>query len=183
MRAMPEIAGVRLLPLERTSDGWTVFDAAADTGVVPVQWNVVRSRPHVMRGVHVHVRHDDYLILLRGHASIGLRDLREGSPTCGAVGVVELRGDAPAALTIPPGVAHGFYFHDEAMHVYSVSEYWDMSDELGCLWSDPALGIPWALGDVVVSPRDATARPLEQLLDQLRPYQPFCRSTARTGAR
>lgn len=43
-----------------------VFREEWDTGVRPVQWNAVSSEAGVLRGVHVHVRHDDYLILLRG---------------------------------------------------------------------------------------------------------------------
>ena len=57
--------------------------------------------------------------------------------------IVELDGERPAALAIPHGVAHGFYFHEPSLHVYAVSAYWDPEDELGCHWADPDLEIPW----------------------------------------
>jgi dTDP-4-dehydrorhamnose 3,5-epimerase len=144
-----------------------VFRREWNTGVDPVQWNVVSSATRVLRGVHVHRQHSDYFILLSGCASIGLRDLRRSSRSAGLAAVVELRSDVLQALTIPPGVAHGFYFHEPSIHLYSVSRYFDPTDELGCHWSDPALEIPWQPTDPVVSERDASAPPLSALLDQL----------------
>ena len=99
-------------------------------GIDAVQWNVVRSAPGVLRGVHVHPRHDDYLVVIEGHASIGLRDLRRDSPTANLATLVELSGDDPAAITIPAGVAHGFYFRSPSLHVYATTHYWDPADEL-----------------------------------------------------
>lgn len=43
-----------------------IFRFEWDTGVRPIQWNAVESAARTLRGVHVHPRHDDYLILLRG---------------------------------------------------------------------------------------------------------------------
>lgn len=150
-----------------------VFRAEWGLGIEPVQWNVVRSNGGVMRGVHVHVRHDDYLSLLAGRASIGLRDLRRSSATEGVSALIEMRGDELAGLLIPHGVAHGFYFHEPSVHIYAVSHYWDLSDELGCRWSDPALEIPWPIAEAAVSERDSTAPPLADLLAQLEPFQPI----------
>ena len=111
-----------------------------------MQWNAVWSEAGVLRGVHVHVRHDDYLTVPVGRASVGLRDLRRGSPTEGLTALVELGREQPGALVIPHGVAHGFYFHEPSLHVYAVSEYWDPADELACNWADPELGIEWPVG-------------------------------------
>ncbi len=151
--------GVRLRPLVPHADDRGVFTELHrlewDTGVEPVQWNAVRSEPGVLRGVHVHPRHDDYLVLLSGRATIGLADLREGSPTSGTAVCVEMDGEAPAGLSIPWGVAHGFLFHEPSVHVYAVTHYWDLADELGCRWDDPDLGIPWPACDPLLSPRDA----------------------------
>ena len=128
------------------------------------QWNGVTSSAGVMRGVHVHLVHWDYLIVLSGRALVGLRDLREGSPTSGESALVEMRGDAPASLTIPPGVAHGFLFPEASLHVYGVSHVWNQDDELGCHWRDPELRIPWPVAEATVSPRDAALPPLAFLL-------------------
>ena len=163
-------ADVRLGPLTPHPDDRgtfiELFREEWDTGVRPVQWNAVHSEAGVLRGVHVHPRHDDYLIVVRGAAIIGVRDLREGSSTEGAC--VELSGERPAAISIPHGVAHGFYFQQPSTHIYSVSQYWDMADELGCRWDDPALGIPWPQREVHISDRDAELPSLEVMLGELR---------------
>ena len=131
-----------------------------------VQWNMVRSRPGVLRGVHVHRRHADCLLLVEGRATIGLRDLRSTSNTPGAVALVALDAAEPAILVIPAGVAHGFLFHAPSLHIFAVTEYWDPADELGCHWADPELGISWPIGgmELTVSPRDAALPPLRDLM-------------------
>lgn len=150
--------GVRLRPLEPHADARGVFTELHrvewDTGVAPVQWNAVRSAAGVLRGVHVHPRHDDYLVVFAGRATVGLCDLRDRSPAGGRACCIELAGDSPTAITIPHGVAHGFFFHEPSIHVYAVSHYWDDSDELGCHWADPELGIPWPMRSAHASPRD-----------------------------
>ena len=169
--------GTLLRPLVAHADERGVFTELYrlewETGVTPIQWNAVRSEARVLRGVHVHVRHRDYLTLPYGRAVVGLRDLRRGSATEGLSVLVELSGDEPASLVIPCGVAHGFYFHEPSLHVYAVSEYWDPGDELACHWADPGLGIPWPSPTARVSNRDRDAQPLAALLAQLAPWQPL----------
>jgi len=159
--------GVDLQRLEPHADSRGVFTElfrdSWELPVSPVQWNAVRSEANIMRGVHAHWRHADYLTVVVGKAAIGLHDLREGSPTEGLGTVVELAADAPAALSIPPGVAHGFYFHEPSLHVYAVSHEWDPSDELGCRWDDPELGITWPCSEPLISGRDRELGPLSSL--------------------
>ncbi len=161
-------AGVRLVPLTPHPDERGVFTelfrASWDVGVTPSQWNAVSSRENVLRGVHVHVRHTDYLTLAVGRATIGLHDLRPESPTEGLGTTVELDSESPAALVIPVGVAHGFYFHtDRSVHVYAVSHEFDPADELGCRWDDPELEIAWPCSAPLISPRDAALGSLSDL--------------------
>jgi dTDP-4-dehydrorhamnose 3,5-epimerase len=147
-----------------------MFRETWDVGISPKQWNMVRTAAGVLRGVHVHPRHVDYLLVLDGRATIGLRDLREGSPTAGLATTVEMRGDELSALTIPTGVAHGFYFHEPSIFVYAVSEYWDPADELGCHWADPALEISWPVKTALVSERDEAAPPLSEIVGLIPPF-------------
>jgi dTDP-4-dehydrorhamnose 3,5-epimerase len=144
-----------------------IFRASWKTAVEALQWNYVESEANVLRGVHVHVKHSDFLILLRGRASIGLRDLRRGSPTDGMTAMIEMHGDEHRSLTIPPGVAHGFYFHERSTHVYAVTQYWESSDELGCYWADPALEINWPDVAPLISERDAALPSLRELVESL----------------
>lgn len=165
-------AGLLLRPLEPHGDERGTFIELHRrewrTGVEPVQWNAVHSAAGVLRGVHVHPRHDDYLTVVRGRAVVGIRDLRDDSETAGATACVELSEDRPGAITIPHGVAHGFYFAAPSTHVYAVSEYWDLADELGCRWDDPALEIPWPQEQARISRRDAALPSLDVLLGELR---------------
>jgi dTDP-4-dehydrorhamnose 3,5-epimerase len=161
-------AGVRLVPLTPHADERGVFTelfrASWDVGVTPVQWNAVRSDANVLRGVHAHVRHTDYLTLAAGRATIGLHDLRPDSPTDGLGATVELDADEPSALVIPVGVAHGFYFQAErSIHVYAVSHEFDPADELGCRWDDPELDIAWPCSEPLISSRDEGLGSLSEL--------------------
>ncbi len=150
-----------------------IFRIEWSTGVQPVQWNMVSSEAGVLRGVHVHPTHDDYLIVTSGHATVGLRDLRQGSDTYGLATTVDVSGDALRAISIPHGVAHGFLFHEPSRHIYAVSHYWDTADELACFWGDEELGIDWPFEPTLVSERDASAQSLEDLLNEIEPHQPF----------
>ena len=172
---LPTGVALRPLTMNRDSRGsfTEVFRDEWNIGLSPVQWNAVSSEAGTLRGVHLHIRHDDYLTTLRGRACVGLRDLRCGSATEGLSVLVELTEDPLTALLIPHGVAHGFYFPEPSLHLYGVTKYWDVGDELACHWADPELGIPWPGEPTIVSERDATAPSLGQLLDELEPSQPL----------
>lgn len=148
-----------------------VFRSEWDTSIEPIQWNYVRSNAGVLRGVHVHVRHSDYLMVLDGVAVVGVQDLRTGSETYGQAATLRMTGQQLRAIEFPPGVAHGFCFLSPSAHLYAVSHYWDLDDELGCRWDDPALGIDWPDGPFLLSPRDESAPSLGELMDQLGPLQ------------
>jgi dTDP-4-dehydrorhamnose 3,5-epimerase len=149
-----------------------VFRNEWDTAIDPAQWNYVRSAAGVLRGVHVHIRHSDYLMVVEGEAVIGVRDLRTGSPTFGVAATVDVTGGVLRAIEFPPGVAHGFCFSAPSAHLYAVSHYWDEADELGCRWDDEGLGIEWPDDSYLVSERDAQALSLDELMRVLEPHQP-----------
>ena len=149
-----------------------IFRRQWNQNIDPVQWNIVHSSAGTLRGVHVHIRHTDYLIVVQGRSTIGLRDLRHGSPTEGLSGMVHMSGKEITAIWIPPGIAHGFYFPEPSVHLYCMTEYWNPAEEMGCHWSDPILEFIWELNsEPIVSPRDASLPSLHQLLNQLEPYQ------------
>jgi len=163
--------GVTLHPLvERADPRGTLtelFRAEWGTGVAPLQWNFVRSVAGVLSGVQVHPRHADYLIVLEGCATIGLVDLRPGSPTERLAACVDLAAGAPRAIVIPAGVAHGFYFDVPSLHLYGVDHYWDPEDELGCRFDDPGLGLHWPATPKLVSERDLGLPPLAALAGRI----------------
>ncbi len=176
-RLKNELNGVLVYSLQTHRDDRGNFTEAFRSewgvGIDPVQWNVVTSEKGTLRGVHVHPRHTDLLVVVMGHATIGLHDLRANSVTEGRSTTVDLSGDNMSALVIPPGVAHGFLFHKLSLTVYAVSEYWDTSDELAVHWADPGLGINWPFSPTRVSARDASAGTLAEVVAELSPHQPI----------
>ena len=161
--------GVEVLPLQDRSDSRGVltemFRASWRPDIQPVQFNLLRSRPGALRGVHAHWKHSDYLVPIEGPFWLALKDIRPDSPTCGETCELDLHGDQYVAVKIPPGVAHGFYFASDAMLVYGVSTYWDIADELACAWNDPELGFGWAAvkDPPLLSKRDAEAGSLAEM--------------------
>ena len=134
-------------------------------GVRPVQWNLVHSEKNVLRGVHVHRKHFDCLVVPAGRMRLGLCDLRQKSSTYRLGSTLDLA--ASEAILIPPGVAHGFFFPEPSIHVYAVTTYWDPEDELGCHWADPELGIPWHITEPVLSARDAGLPSFTRLMETM----------------
>ena len=49
-----------------------IFRNSWDLPIQPVLWSLVASRPRVLRGMHFHLRHDEFFLVARGH----LYDLR-----------------------------------------------------------------------------------------------------------
>lgn len=176
---------VRLVPFPTHRDHrgrfTEIFRSEWDSGIVPIQWNAVVSVAGVMRGVHLHPIHRDYLVIVDGSATVGLRDLRRGSPTTGRTALVRLSGESMSGLQLPPGVAHGTLFHERSLLVYGASHYYSEADELECHWADPALEIDWPEEPVVLSSRDAEAPPLSDLLAAIEPFQPFSAEVQATG--
>lgn len=153
--------GVSLLPLHEQNDGpvrtTQIYRREWPMEAVPVQWNLVNTGANTLRGVHVHTRHWDYLVVVSGEMLIGLHDMRPGSVTYRQTAQRRLNGGSPCSIAIPPGVAHGFCFTSAATYFYAVSHYWDPSDEFGCRWDDPDLGFAWPIADPLLSLRDAAA--------------------------
>lgn len=158
LEARGAIPGVRVFPLTTHVDHRGTFTEVFRESWVGrphfVQWNAVTSRAGTLRGVHAHRRHTDYLIVLSGRMWLGLADLRPDAASAGAKTMIGLDASTPQAVVIPHGVAHGFLFSRDTVHVYAVSEYHSEADELGCRWDDPALALPWPSAPEHLSERD-----------------------------
>lgn len=174
----PLPSGVRKLPLPLHTDArGSLFELYRESWGIeprPRQWNVVRSMAHTVRGMHLHRVHHDVLVLVEGHMRLGVVDLRKDQPSYRAAQLLDLRGEAPAAVTIPPGVAHGFHFPVPSLHAYGLSVEWDPEADLDCRFDDPDLQLAWGTGpDVLLSERDRGARGLTQLLAALHELRLF----------
>ena len=141
------IAGVEVRELRRLGDERGSFAETyrrewlpADAGEM-VQSNLSRSNAGVLRGMHFHRRQADYWVVLEGRAFVALFDLRSGSPTQGERLELEMDGESPVGLYIPPGVAHGFAARTDLTLLYLVDAYYgDGADEHGIAWDDPDWG-------------------------------------------
>ena len=168
------IHGVRLrrLTMNRDERGsfTELFSEGWELPIDPVQWSLVASRRKVLRGMHLHLRHDEYFAVVRGRACVGLYHLRPDSPTAGGSSLSELNAASLHCLCFPRGVLHGWYFYEDSLHLQAVSEsYQDYhpDDNLGCLWFDKELKIPWPDPAPIVSARAASFPTLRELVDSL----------------
>lgn len=143
-------------------------------GVLPVQWNCVRSEAGIMRGMHVHLGYTEYYLPLTGRLVVGWRDVRRGSPSEGRTGLIEVSPEDRRALHSPTGICHGLWFPEPTTLLIGVTAEWDITRELGCHWLDPALGIEWPFApeEARVSPRDDAHPPLASILDEIPPWDP-----------
>ncbi len=137
-----------------------------------IQWSLVVSRARTLRGVHVHKHHHDYLMVLSGTLLLGLHDARPGSASKGISAMLPLTGESKQSVSIPPGVCHGFYFPEPATHIYSVSEYFDPEDELGCRYDCPELNLDWPDATPVLSDRDRSAGSYAEMVGKLSAGRP-----------
>lgn len=81
--------------------------------------------------------------------------------------MVELNEAAPMVLSIPPGVAHGFYFPVAAFNLNASSRYYDPTDHMRCRWDCPELGLDWPCRAPQLSPADMAAGSYPELAAQL----------------
>lgn len=163
-----------------------IFYDTWDTGIKPRQWSVVQSAARVLRGMHVHLEHDEYICVLRGRACIGLYDLRQDSETYRSHALVAIDDDRPACITFPSGILHGWYFHESSLHVQATSntfEEYGGHDNWGCYFADPDLGIPWPDQDPILSERARNFPALNKLEAVLRRYRSAQDSNCASGGK
>ena len=160
------LAGALLVRCRKFSDGRGFFaerfreNILAEAGI-PVHYkqeNFSRSAARVLRGVHYQYTPAQGKLVTCMHGRIWdvIVDIRKGSKTLGQHFGVELDGENPTWLWIPPGFAHGFCVLSEepADLYYKVTEYYNKVGEEGILWNDSDLQIPWPLNNPVLSDRD-----------------------------
>jgi dTDP-4-dehydrorhamnose 3,5-epimerase len=87
---------------------------------------------------------------------------------------MQLSGEKPQQLWIPPGFAHGYCVLSPSADVsYKCTDVYVPADERGLLWCDPDIGITWPLEHPIVSARDRSNRALRDCMDELPDYAEF----------
>ena len=172
------LPGVLLLePIVRTDNRGhfceTWNDARyADAGVTGpfVQDNLSFSNGGVLRGLHLQWPSAQGKLVWASHGAVFdvAVDVRVSSPTFGKWTGVELSATTMRQMWIPPGFAHGFaVLSAGAVVQYKVTAPYEPSDEITIAWNDARIGIDWPIAAPQLSPRDAAAPPLVDVVARL----------------
>ncbi len=170
LRVAPtEFDGVWIVTAERVGDerGWfarvydeAVFAAHGLCTVWPQHGEAHNPRAGTLRGMHYQIEPSAQAKLIRcerGALFDVAIDVRRDSPTYGRWFGIELRAEAPQAIYLAAGFAHGYQtLVDETDVHYLTSAAYDPALGRGIAYDSPALGIAWPIGDPLVSPRDRT---------------------------
>ena len=132
-----------------------------------VQDNHSKSSKGTLRGLHYQLQQAQGKLVrvIQGEIFDAVVDMRRSSSTFGQWEGIQLSAENRNMLWVPPGFAHGFYvISDTAEMVYKCTEYYSAEHERSLLWNDSDLGIKWPLldSDVLLSEKDANARPFSQ---------------------
>ncbi len=111
-----------------------------------------------LRGMHYQVKPYQEAKLVRccrGAIYDVIIDLRPDSLTFKRWQAFELTADSRRMLYVPEGFAHGFQTLEDKTEVfYQMSEFYAPECARGLRWNDPAFGIRWPSGDLIISERD-----------------------------
>jgi len=175
------LAGAYLVELEPRLDARGMFARAfcaqefAAHGLESafVQANIsTNSRAGTVRGLHFQNPRAQakFVTAIDGEIFDVAVDVRVGSPTFGRWAAFTLSGSNGRQLYVPAGFAHGYQtVSDVSVVMYKCSDFYSPDDERAVRWDDDDLAIPWPVRDAVVSPRDAGARCLRDLLPEWLP--------------
>jgi len=132
--------------------------AAAGMDVEFVQDNHSKSSRNVLRGLHFQAPPRAQAKLVRctaGKVWDVVLDIRLGSATYGCWDAVELDAETQRMVFVPVGFAHGFCVLTDAAEIqYKCSDFYAPELSCGVRWDDPAIGIPWPVGEPVLSDQD-----------------------------
>lgn len=170
-----ELAGLVLVHLRALPDARGSFRetfraehfAAAGLPSVFPQVNLSRSAKGAVRGLHIQWAPPmaKLMRVARGRAFVAAVDVRHDSPSCGRAWWREVHEDEELWIFAPAGFARGFQALEDRTEVeYLCTASYAPGAEGGIRWNDPALGIPWPLGDAIVSDKDRVAPTLAEWL-------------------
>lgn len=118
-----------------------------------VQDNHSCSKAGVLRGLHYQLpphAQGKLVRVVKGSALDVAVDIRKGSPTFGQWVAVELSASNHKQMWIPEGFAHGFVaLEDDTHFLYKTTDVYAKDCERSILWSDPEIGVDWAMGDLM----------------------------------
>jgi dTDP-4-dehydrorhamnose 3,5-epimerase len=149
-------------------------DRLAEHGLQPkfVQGNVSTSSRGVLRGLHYQwpKPQGKYVSVVEGEVWDVAVDIRRGSPRFGQWTAVLLSAENRRHFWIPEGFAHGFVtLSERAVFTYLCTATYDAAADANIRWDDPDLAIDWPVSDPQLSPKDARAPALRDVLHERLP--------------
>lgn len=138
-----------------------------------VQDNHSRSVQGTVRGLHLQLTRPQAKLIrvIVGEIFDVAVDVRVGSPTFGMWVGTTLSAESFRQYYIPPGFAHGFSVLSPIAEIeYKCTDIYDPAGQLGLLWNDPSLAIPWGVDAPVLSERDRSNPTIREAMDRLPPY-------------
>jgi len=139
-----------------------------------VQDNHSRSTRGVLRGLHLQLEHmqDKLVRAIEGSIYDVAVDVRRGSPNFGQYVAAELSAENHHQLFVPKGFAHGLLVLSEFAEVeYKCSDFYHPGSELSIAWNDPEIGVAWPEAEPQLSAKDAEAKSLAEVMDDLPQYR------------
>lgn len=139
-----------------------------------VQDNHSRSVHGTVRGLHLQLTHPQAKLMrvIVGEIFDVAVDVRVGSPTFGQWVGVTLSAESFRQYYIPPGFAHGFSVLSPIAEIeYKCTDIYDPAGQLGLLWDDPSLNIPWGVETPVLSERDRSNPTIREAMGRLPRYE------------
>jgi dTDP-4-dehydrorhamnose 3,5-epimerase len=170
-RETPEIRikDVRLVTVGPSTDNRGSFhifwesECLQEMGIRFSPWGAYHSYNHTrgtLRGLHFQqppYGQGKLVTCVSGEMADVIVDLRPDSPTFLQWDLVTLTEASPAVVYVPPGCAHGFQtLRDHTTVAYLIDGAYRPDAAGAVRWNDPAFGIPWPIGDPVLSLRDRT---------------------------
>ncbi len=103
--------------------------------------------PGAIKAFHFHKHQTDFWNVVKGMLQVALVDLRPDSPTFGRKNTLYLGQLRPWAVSIPPGVGHGYKVigTEPAMLVYLTDRIYNPEDEGRIVYNDPGINYDWEL--------------------------------------
>jgi len=133
-----------------------------------VQDNQSLSQKGVLRGLHFQAppfAQGKLVRVIKGAVLDVVVDIRKNSASYGKQFSIELNEKNKTMLWIPVGFAHGFStLEDNTIFSYKCTNYYNKESEGCLLWCDKQLNIDWKINDPVLSEKDKSGTPLQQLV-------------------
>ncbi len=130
-----------------------------------IQDSYSKSKQGVIRGIHLQKGEFSQSKIVRcieGAILDVAVDLRKESTNFGRYFAIELSDKNKHMLYIPRGFGHGFAALTENVRVeYKQDKIYSPENEIGVMWNDLSLGIPWYIENPLISEKDKKLLSLE----------------------